>query len=79
LLYAPDINTLAYLLTYCVFDKSNTNIANDIKTKSRNRLETNRLDMLVRMSSLQRDGQNIDIDKVYQERSSQQHGRQGLQ
>ena len=40
---------------------------NLIKTKQRNRLQENHMDMLMRVKSYMNDGNNVDLSKVYAE------------
>jgi hypothetical protein len=53
-------------------------LMNAIKTKSRNRLESDHLEMLMRIKSYQCMGRTVNLDKVYQSWSLQKDRRQKL-
>jgi hypothetical protein len=76
---------LARLLDVCAtFQASSADcergfsLMNAIKTKSRNRLETDHLDMLMRIKSYQGSGLEVNLDRVYQLWASQKDRRQKL-
>lgn len=77
-----DFQRLARLLDICAtFQASSADcergfsLMNAIKTKSRNRLEDEHLDMLMRIKSFQK---TVDLDEVYKRWLSQKDRRQKL-